>query len=130
MSKITPNFQFLPQESSIGAKTLTKQIDRLPRFARMLQTLWQHLAFVVNGQIGFGDGTNSDNINGVWVPATFGLANTDLTLTHNLGRIPVGYITMTADRATDIYTGSVAATKSQITLRSSVANAVVNFFIL
>ena len=121
MAKLTPNFQFLPPA------------DRsvLSRFARMLLQLWQGLAFVINGQIGFGDGTNSDNINGVWasVPNT-GPANSNFTITHNLGRVPVGYILMTSAQGTEIYTGSVAATTTQITLRSAQANDSITLFIV
>jgi hypothetical protein len=132
MSQITPNFQFLPEP--VNDPKTHQPIpwsSNLSRFARMMLTLWQNLAYVLKGQIGFGDGTNLDNINGFWatVPDT-GLANTDFTITHNLGRIPVGYITMTASIATDIYTGSVSATKTQITLRSSAAHAAMSLFII
>lgn len=132
MPQITPNFQFLPNELKDPKTRQAVPATRdLSRFARMLQTLWQNLAFVLKGQISFGDGTHVDNISGAWasVPNT-GAANTDFTITHNLGRIPVGYLTMTASIATDIYTGSVAATKTQITLRSSAANANITLFIL
>jgi hypothetical protein len=132
MSQITPNFQFLPSEvRDPKTRTVPSWNIQLAKFARMMLTLWQNLAFVLKGQIGFGDGTNLDNINGFWaiVPDT-GPANTDFTITHNMGRIPVGYITMTASIATDIYTGSVSATKTQITLRSSAAHAAMSLFII
>jgi len=120
--RATPNLDFT------SAK-LTETWLRL--FVEMVKKIYQNLTNVINGNLGFGDGTNADNINGVWSNVTApGAPNTDFTITHNLGRIPVGYWVMQADRATDIYTGSVAATKTQLTLRSSVASAVLRIFIV
>ena len=97
----------------------------------MLRSVYQNLVGVINGHIGFGVGTSSDNIDGVWANVVAPVApNTDFTITHNLGRIPVGYWPMQKDRACDVYTGSVAATKTQLTLRAAVASAVLRLFII
>lgn len=121
MPLIHNNFDYIPS---------AKENLTLSRFARMLLKIWQNACFIWNGGISFGDGVKTDNISGVWASvADTGVANTDFTITHNLGRIPVGYLTMTASKATDIYTGSVASTTTQITLRSSAANAAVSLFI-
>src|SRR6266478_6698903 len=109
-----PSLDFIPTKS-----------EQFGSFAQMLQKSWRNLTTLINNKIGFGDGTLHDNIDGVWanVVAPVG-ANTDFTITHNLGRVPVGYWVMQKDRACDVYTGSVAATSSQLTLRASVASAV------
>ena len=99
-------------------------------FVQMLQKVYRNLATAFNGNIGFGDGVSSDNISGNWVSVNFPSANTDVTVTHNLGRIPVGYLAMTKSQAGDIFTGSVAATKTQITLQSSTAGQMASLFIL
>lgn len=100
------------------------------RIFQMLNKAWGRLAVLINGHISFGDGTNADNIDGVWSSVTTpGVANTDFTVTHNLGRIPAGYQLMSSDVATTIYTGSVAPTTTQITLRSTAANAHIKLFI-
>jgi hypothetical protein len=116
----TPSLDFIP--------TKPKELNS---FAQMLQKSWRNLTTLINNKIGFGDGTLHDNIDGVWanVVAPAG-ANTDFTITHNLGRVPVGYWAMQKDRACDVYTGSVAATTSQITLRATVASAVLRLFIV
>lgn len=103
----------------------------LVRFALMVRKLYEQLARIINGQINFGDGLLRDNIDGAWgvVPDT-GPANTDFTVVHNLGRIPVGYWLMTTDVATNIYTGTVSWTSTEITLKSSAANAAINLFIV
>lgn len=96
-----------------------------------LRQAWQQLATVVNKNISFGDGIDADNISGSWVATTTPVApNTDFTIDHNLGRVPVGYWPMSKDKAVDIYTGSISATTTQITLRATVASATVNLFII
>src|SRR5208282_1661434 len=108
-----------------------KKENTLVLFGAMLQKMWRNLSLIINGQINFGDGTNRNNIDGVWANLTTpGAPNTDFTVTHNLGRIPVGYWIMEKDRAVDVYTGSVVATTSQITLRATVASAVIRLFII
>lgn len=130
MPQVPTNFSYIPQDPPpTGGKS--QPPSALSRFASAVSRAWQLMAQVINGQISFGNGSSSDNISGVWATvADTGAANTDFTITHNLGRVPVGYLTMTASIATDIYTGSVSATKTQITLRSSTAHAAISLFIL
>lgn len=96
----------------------------------MWRRLYEQLAKAFNGQVSFGNGVKKDNIDGVWVSFTQAIANVDFVLTHNLGRIPVGYIPMTKSVASDVYNGTVAPTKTQITLKVSVAPVTINLFIL
>lgn len=120
--RATPNLNFTTVEPTAPS---------LKTFVTMLRSVYQHLTDVINGKIGFGDGTNHDNIDGAWINVVAPAApNTDFTVTHNLGRLPVGYWPMVKDRACDIYTGSVAATNTQLTLRATVASAVLRLFIV
>lgn len=121
MAKAAPTLEITNPQASV---------EWLRSFANMLRRIYERLARVVNGQISFGDGVNADNIDGVWASATTpGVANTDFVITHNLGRVPVGYIPVTKSATTDIYTGSVAATATQLTLKSTGTNVDVVFFI-
>src|SRR5208337_4467026 len=117
-----PNLNFsvvLPTKKSLG------------NFVSMLRQVYQNLVGIINGKLGFGDGSNSDNISGIWINTTCpAVANTDFTVNHNLSRLPVGYWIMEKDRAVDIYTGSVGATSTQLTLRATVASAVVRLFVV
>ena len=120
--KIAPNLRFTVIEP-------TKK--SLETFMQMIKGIYQDFSRAFNGNIGFGDGTNLDNISGSWINVTApAVANTDFTVNHNLGRIPSGYWVMQKDRACDVYTGSIAATVTQLTLRSTVASAVIRLFII
>lgn len=118
----------IPQRLDFG-----KALAGVPsQFIVALNNYWTRLAKVVNMHISFGNPTSgSDNVDGVWASVvTPGVANTDFTITHNLGRVPVGYIPMTKSAACDIYTGSVAATTTQLTLRATAIGVTVPIFIL
>lgn len=120
--KATPNLDFTkvrPTEPSLKS------------FVAMLRKIYLNLTTVINGNLGFGDGSVIDNISGSWINVNAPAApNTDFTVTHNLNRLPVGYLVMEKDRACDVYTGSVAATKTQLTLRASTASAVLRLFVV
>ena len=120
--KATPNLDFTAIEPTKPS---------LVSFVAMIRKIYQNLTDVINGKLGFGDGTNRDNIDGSWINVVAPAApNTDFTVNHNLGRIPVGYWIMIKDRAVDVYTGSVASTKTALTLRATVASAVIRLFVI
>jgi hypothetical protein len=120
--KAIPNLNFTTVEPSHKS---------LKAFVGMLKSIYQNLTLVVNGNLGFGDGTNSDNVSGSWINVVAPAApNTDFTVTHNLNRLPVGYWAMQKDRACDVYTGSVTASKTTLTLRATVASAVLRLFVV
>lgn len=124
MARVVPNIDYttevLPDKESLLA------------YARQIQRVYQNLAFILNGQVGFGqDGVTRDNIDGNWINVVTPVApNTDFTIDHNLLRLPVGYLLMRTDRAVNIYNGSLADSKTQITLRADVASVAVRLFII
>jgi hypothetical protein len=129
MPAVPTNFAFVPMDPAPSGSGPSPP-SSLVSFAKAVLRAWQLLTSIVNGQLTFGDGTNLDNIGGFWANvADTGLANTDFVITHNLGRVPAGFITFAASIATDLYTGSAVATKTTITLRSSVAHAAVRLFV-
>lgn len=120
--KVAPNLNFTVIEP-------TKK--SLNDFVQMVKNIYQNFTQAFNGQIGFGDGTNIDNINGSWINVVTPVApNTDFIVNHNLQRTPSGYWIMQKDRAVDVYTGGVPSTVTQITLRATVASAVIRLFII
>lgn len=91
----------------------------------------EEIARALNGRVGFGDGTDSENIEGTWISVTTpGTPDTDFTVTHGLDRLPAGYLVMSKAAAVDVYDGSVAATVSQITLKATVASIAIKLFIV
>ena len=109
---------------SLDFTTIGPSQGLLDNFAGMLQKLWRTLAGVVNGNLSL------TNLNGITKTVIFPTANSNVTVTHNLNRVPVGYIPLTKNQAGDIFTGSVAATSSQITLQCSTAGMTVSLYIL
>src|SRR6266849_3907617 len=80
-----------------------------------IQVLWPKLARSINGRIDFGSPQGQSkkqpgNIDGVW-PGTLAAgymittpgANVEFTVTHNLGRISVGYDVRSIDQAAIVY---------------------------
>jgi hypothetical protein len=120
--KIAPNLNFT---------VIQPTVKSLSDFVQMIKNIYQNFSQAFNGHVGYGDGTNSDNIDGTWINVVAPAApNTDFTVNHNLGRPSSGYWVMQKDRACDVYTGSVAGTTTQLTLRASVASAVLRLFIV
>jgi len=90
----------------------------LNSFAQMLRRLYEALARTINGQLSFGNLSNLDNISGYWFSGTSPVgADTDFTITHSLGRVPMGYLVFSKAASCDVYTGSVVATSVTLTLR-------------
>jgi len=104
-----------PQQLSI---TLTK-------FVEEIKQAWQNLFFVLNGNVSFGDGVNTDNINGVWATANSAIGN--FVINHNLGRVPTGYfiVKSTAFEVVKF----VSATNTQITLAGQNGGSALTLFI-
>lgn len=103
----------------------------LDRFQQAVKRYVEKIVSVLNGQVGFGNGTDLDNLQGRWINVTSsGVADTDFTVTHNLGRIPVGFLLVAADKAAVVYRGTVAWTSTQMTLKASQASTVLRLFVI
>lgn len=115
---------------------------RLPRAPRIqptgdikidnaLRTMWEEIARAIDGNISFGTADGApENMAGAWYAGTTGAADTDFTVTHNLGRIPQGWITINIDKAGVIYKGSVPWTETEITLKCSTATTAIVIFVV
>ena len=101
---------------------LTQYLQDLNRMARSLTFL--------DSDGGFTDGRRALNIDAVWTAyVSNGTANTEDTVAHSLGRIPVGMFTGTPDKAASIYSGSTAWTATNIFLKASVATVTVRVLV-
>ena len=85
----------------------------------------------VDGHLGFGDGSDPDNMFGVWKTYTSNATpNTEDAITHGVGLVPVGYLVFVQDKAASFYKSGTAWTTNQIFLKCSVASVTVTIFIV
>jgi len=114
-----------------------------PKLRMALQSMWTNLTKAVNGGLYLGSPQEQakgllGNVNGLW-PGTLaggyaittpGVANTAFTVTHNLGRIPIGYDVKSIDAAAHIYDSNKAGwTKTQMFLKCDVATVHLVLFV-
>lgn len=87
-----------------------------------LQTFLDQLQRVLSGNISFGStgGVSDRNILCTQVSGTSpGVSDTEFTVAHNLGRIPIGFIVVSVDKAAIIYKSTTAWTSSNIYLKAN-----------
>src|SRR5580765_8075883 len=107
-------------------------IHREGMSSRELVDLLTQIVRAVNLGIEFGDAKNkvSVNINGAWVTGiTPNPINTDFSLTHNLGRVPTGWIPVWTDGYVNFKIGVGAWTAKQIFLQANTINVNYRIFI-
>lgn len=69
------------------------------------------------------DGDKAGNLNGVWsVFTSNAVADTEDTIAHNLGRIPIGRLLGDQDKAASLYRSGTDWTSSAIYVKSSAAS--------
>lgn len=76
----------------------------------------QDIVDKVNGKLELGV-----NVSGKVLSFTFAAANSDTSVAHGLGRVPVGYLLAGSSASMSVYNGSIANTASSLTIRSSTA---------
>jgi hypothetical protein len=98
-------------------------------FVRDIDADVTSLFLLAQGRIRFGngvDGANLENISGQWQQFTSdGVANTEFSVAHTVGAIPVGYIIVWQDKAGSLYQGpttGTAWTSTAVYLKCSVAS--------
>lgn len=88
---------------------------------------------LINGRkISFGQQVNSgdQNIDGQMVEiADTGLANTQFSVVHNLGRVPLFYDIKYMSLATSVFDSGTTWTTTQIFLKSSTAHVKLRIFV-
>lgn len=106
-----------------------RQQFRTREFLEEIKNQLFQLTFL-NQQGDTTDGTKCYNFDAIWVAYTSNaVADTEDTVPHNLGRIPKGYIVMTADKAGTVYDGTTVFTADNIFLRADVATLIVNLVV-
>jgi hypothetical protein len=95
--------------------------------------IYEQVSRTINGNVEFGNPTSGPvNILGVWKGVTTpSIANTDFTVTHNLGRTCVGVDVKTKNGACDVWVSPSVNPNpnTQIILRASVASITLSLFL-
>ena len=89
----------------------------------------------VSGHLSFGDGTvysRSGNIDGQWVELkTPTVADTEITVYHSLGRVPIGYLVLAQNKAGSLYTSQYASWSTSATaFKCNVASVLFTIILL
>lgn len=119
--------------NTIKLRTDIEFKDQVP----VLQNNIDNLFRCLNGRVRFGRGTDGDrgeNLAGEFQQFTSdGSANTEFSVTHTLGSVPVGYIILGQDKAGSLYqlaTTGTAWTSSTIYLKCSVSSVTFKVFLI
>lgn len=103
----------------------------LREFSTQLATYFQAIADEINGQIGFGNGTDLENVRGKWLSYTSNaVANTEDTVAHGLTVVPIGYLVIKQDKAGSVYSGTTAWDTTNLYLKSNTASLTALLFVL
>lgn len=113
--------------------SLDKEYDfnRVNQFVAAVAQHLNELSRAVNEGLGFGNGTDLENMRGTWKSFTsHAVANTEDTIAHGLTVVPIGYLVFKRDKAGVLYSGSTAWDTTNIYLKSSVAATAYLIFIV
>lgn len=95
----------------VGECPKTDKVDELREW---ISSLSKDLVQQINGNI-----TIFDNLKVNVLDVTFLFANTDTTIRHTLGKVPTGYWLVKTNVATQLYTGDLPATTTDLTLKAT-----------
>lgn len=112
---------------------ITGYLRSIPQvLQRALVLVGNDLSRVINGNISFGNLTDgTDNITGFWYSGvTPNPAGTEFQVTHNLGRVPTGWLVVNADQACSVYKGATVWTTSKMYLKCSAATVNLVIFVI
>lgn len=111
---------------------LPANLDDLKKVEAFLNDTVRKLRGVLDvGRLGFGDGKDTDNIFGAWITYTANATpDTEDTIVHNLGLVPIGYLIVSVNNGAVIYKGSTTWTTTSMFLKSTKASTLVTMFVL
>ena len=118
----TPQSPLIREGDTRAPFLWTQYMQELNRMARNLTFL--------DSDGAIGTGRRCLNIDAVWVRyVSNGTANTEDTVAHNLGRIPVGLWVSAPDKGAVIYKGTTAWTATNVYLKATVLTVTVDLLL-
>jgi hypothetical protein len=122
----------LTKKSSI-IKTV-EDFQKLNDYLNLLDDDINALFNLSHSRIRFGagtDGSRGENISGTFqVFTSNAVADTEDTIAHGIGAVPIGFIVVNRDKAGTLYDGGTAWTSTNMYLKSSVAETTYTIFVL
>jgi hypothetical protein len=111
-----------------------KDNQGIQEYVRQLDNDIRKLFLMTQGRVRFGGGTDGqpgENVSGEFqVYTSNGSANTEDTIAHTLGAVPIGYIVVKQDKASNVYLGSTAWTSTNVYLKQSGTSVATTIFLL
>ncbi len=93
-----------------------------------------NLFLLSQGRVRFGTGSDGDrgeNISGEFqVYTSNGSADTEDTIAHGIGAVPIGYIVLNQDKGSNVYDSGTAWTSTNIYLKQTGTSVVTTLFLL
>lgn len=113
--------------------TFNENRDLKPQVRRLDANL-KKLFDLAQGRIRFGrgnDGDRGENLQGEFQVFTSNATpDTEDTIAHTVGAVPVGYIVLKQDKAGSLYLGSTAWTSTNVYFKSDVASVAFTVFLI
>jgi len=98
---------------------------------KSLYNYFNNLINIINGRLSFGDGTYSDNFDGVWLSFTTPVTpDTEFAVQHSLKRVPKFWLVMSQDQGGVLYKSSTSWTDTQVYFKCTQANMNVTIFLM
>ncbi len=108
--------------------------NNLDTYAKSIDDDIRNIVTVFQGRVRFGDGTNAENISGEFLSFTSDVSvDTEFSVSHSLGVIPIGYLIMYQDKAGSMYQAPTTGTNwtdSTIYLKCDVSSVTFSIFLL
>ena len=108
--------------------------EQLENYIRDVDFDIKNLFTLSQNRVRFGDGTDGEigeNISGQFqVYTTNGVADTEDTIAHDLGVVPIGFIVINRDKGGVVYDSGTAWTSTNVYLKCSTATTAVTLFLL
>ena len=111
-----------------------EDFDKLNDYLNLLDDDINALFNLSHSRVRFGsgsDGARGENISGTFqVFTSNAVADTEDTIAHEIGAVPIGFIVVNRDKSGVLYDGGTAWTSENMYLKSSVAETTYTIFVL
>lgn len=125
--KIAKQNVYRDKDLKIDDEALRNQLRRMDQD-------FLNLFLLAQGRIRFGTGTDGDrgeNISGEWqVISDTGSADTEFSVTHTIGSVPIGFLVMSRNKGGVVYNSSTQWTTTTVYLKCTTANTNITIFLL